>query len=213
MRRSVGSTRSCARTWRASTEHTCLSRCSSIRPSASSQPLTRATRRVPEPAYALRPGTPSLSTRVFRLPRPVYTQGSSLVLRVGRGSIPPHSRPGPAWPRRCCYRTPGASLPRDLSGAGRGRRDRVPSRHRRRNTDPGRPVALTRNFFEDAAKRTQWAAFLRRARLDPTSVALDDVAVVLQEFLLPPMLALARHQPPPTTWTPPGPWRTAAGEE
>jgi predicted nucleotidyltransferase component of viral defense system len=75
------------------------------------------------------------------------------------------------------------------------------------------PVALTPAFFQDAAKAAQWTAFLRRARLDAASTALDDMVFALREFLLPPLLALARGESFAMTWAGGQPWRVIQSEE
>ena len=55
------------------------------------------------------------------------------------------------------------------------------------------PLGLTADFATDAAKRTQWKAFLNKNRIrsDPD---LGDVISALRTFLLPPLAALARDE-------------------
>lgn len=64
----------------------------------------------------------------------------------------------------------------------------------------GPPVALTPAFSHDRDKRTQWTAFLRRSRLETTSIDFADIVTTLQEFVLPPMLSLARGEAFNMTW-------------
>lgn len=61
-------------------------------------------------------------------------------------------------------------------------RETFARRHTELPGDP--PTALTPVFTEDAAKKSQWKAFLRKNRLD-TAVELPDVAKAIREFLLP----------------------------
>jgi hypothetical protein len=71
------------------------------------------------------------------------------------------------------------------------------------------PVAVTARFGDDATKRAQWAAFLRKGRLaaDPNP-NLSEVLVVLRMFLLPPCAAMAAGQSFISMWPIGGPWRT-----
>jgi hypothetical protein len=68
------------------------------------------------------------------------------------------------------------------------------------------PLALTDAFCEDASKKAQWNAFLRRSRLD-TGETLAEVAAVLRELLMPPVLAGVRDEPFAMRWPPSGPWQ------
>ncbi len=69
------------------------------------------------------------------------------------------------------------------------------------------PLALTDVFADDATKRVQWKAFVRRVRLRPDDPGLPAVVGVLRGFLLPPTRALAAGDTFHATWLAGGPWR------
>ncbi len=69
------------------------------------------------------------------------------------------------------------------------------------------PLALTTEFSEDATKRTQWQAFVRKGKLAGVGIPLAEVTVALAGFLLPPTNALVRRVNFNATWSPPGPWK------
>jgi predicted nucleotidyltransferase component of viral defense system len=78
----------------------------------------------------------------------------------------------------------------------------------RRTVPPdGSPVALTAVFGEDAQKKAQWAAFLRKTRptLEPPDLAI--VVQVLRRFLMPPTDAVSAGLPFDSTWPAGGPWK------
>jgi hypothetical protein len=82
---------------------------------------------------------------------------------------------------------------------------------RRRTPPPGDPpLALTPVFHDDAAKRTQWTAFLRRTGADVGGASFADVAIALHAFVLPPAAALVAAQPFDHVWSAGGPWRRRA---
>jgi hypothetical protein len=68
------------------------------------------------------------------------------------------------------------------------------------------PLALSATFAEDAAKQTQWKAFLKRSQVAETTLTLVQVVDTIALFLL-PVLQAARGGPIPSTWPPGGPWR------
>lgn len=71
----------------------------------------------------------------------------------------------------------------------------------------GVPLALSDEFSEDQAKKTQWAAFLRRLGRDAGGTSLAGVTKVLGEFLMPPASAATRAETFDKSWPPAGPWR------
>jgi predicted nucleotidyltransferase component of viral defense system len=72
---------------------------------------------------------------------------------------------------------------------------------------PGeRPLALTTEFADDARKKVQWAAFVRRARR-PELADLPAIIATLDRFLWPVLQAAARREPWPRIWSNGGPWR------
>ena len=69
------------------------------------------------------------------------------------------------------------------------------------------PLALSDEFSKDLAKKTQWAAFLRRLGRDAGGTSLAEVTKVLKEFLMPPASAAAQSETFDMLWPPAGPWR------
>jgi predicted nucleotidyltransferase component of viral defense system len=71
---------------------------------------------------------------------------------------------------------------------------------------PGeRPLALTSEFADDAQKKVQWAAFVRRTRR-PDLNDLPAVIATLDRFLWPVLQAAARGERWPHVWPNGGPW-------
>ncbi len=68
------------------------------------------------------------------------------------------------------------------------------------------PVALTDEFLQDTAKKTQWAAFCKRLGLRGAP-ALDTIGPVLISFLMPAVEQARQQQPETLIWEPVGPWR------
>lgn len=69
------------------------------------------------------------------------------------------------------------------------------------------PTALSEEFSGSADKKTQWAAFIRRTRLDHAPKELGEIISVLRKFLIPIAKAAAGGSRPPSAWAAPGPWR------
>jgi predicted nucleotidyltransferase component of viral defense system len=63
-----------------------------------------------------------------------------------------------------------------------------------------RPLALTSEFADDAQKKIQWAAFVRRARR-PELADLSAIIATLNRFLWPVLQAAARGEPWPHVWS------------
>jgi len=79
---------------------------------------------------------------------------------------------------------------------------------RRRTPIPGDPpLALTADFHEDAAKQTQWRAFLRRGAVADV-VELRSVLDLIRSFLMPPAAAAGRGKGFASYWPRGGPWRS-----
>ena len=68
------------------------------------------------------------------------------------------------------------------------------------------PAGLSPQFAGDRSKQMQWSAFLRKGRLT-AEPNLAKVAVALQEFLMPPTVALSSSRPFEMKWTPANGWR------
>lgn len=63
-----------------------------------------------------------------------------------------------------------------------------------------RPLALTRQFSEDAAKLRQWQAFLNKNRIEASS--LGDTVALLDDLLWPPTQVAAAGSHATATWNP-----------
>jgi predicted nucleotidyltransferase component of viral defense system len=69
-----------------------------------------------------------------------------------------------------------------------------------------RPLGLTGEFAENAQKKVQWTAFVKRTRR-PDLQDLDAVVAALDRFLWPVLQAATRHEPWAYRWSDGGPWR------
>ncbi len=63
------------------------------------------------------------------------------------------------------------------------------------------PLALTPEFYQEQTKQSQWNAFLKRSQLTEQAAALDEVAALLQDFLMPPALALSKDESFEMRWS------------
>jgi hypothetical protein len=72
------------------------------------------------------------------------------------------------------------------------------------------PVALTPTFGQDGDKQRQWRAFVERNWLDVGEIEFAGVIQELQDFLIPPLEALARSFEFDQTWAAGGPWNAAS---
>jgi len=70
------------------------------------------------------------------------------------------------------------------------------------------PVCFTNAFAQDAAKHTQWRAFLRRSRLSDAPTDFAQIAEQVRTFLHPVIVALAAGTRFAQRWRPGGPWRS-----
>lgn len=79
---------------------------------------------------------------------------------------------------------------------------------RRRTALPtGEPIALSKDFAEDAAKQAQWTAFVNRSRLSVSTGTLASITTCIRTFLLPPTESLVKGEPFHLDWMPCGPWK------
>jgi predicted nucleotidyltransferase component of viral defense system len=69
------------------------------------------------------------------------------------------------------------------------------------------PAGMGEEFAADAAKRTQWKAFIERAVPGLPALELIDVLVKLREFFETPLGALTCDSLPDLYWPPAGPWK------
>ena len=85
---------------------------------------------------------------------------------------------------------------------------------KRRDTElpDGRPIAMSREFFDDQQKQTQWHAFISRSGLTSESLLLASVINKLEQFLLPPTAAVRNGQTLSKQWLPGGPWLASPAE-
>lgn len=68
------------------------------------------------------------------------------------------------------------------------------------------PLALTEEFGTDPTKVRQWEAFVRKGKLKADAVSLADVCRVLNGFLMPVSLGVARGSGFAASWPSGGPW-------
>jgi hypothetical protein len=69
----------------------------------------------------------------------------------------------------------------------------------------GLPVALTAEFADDASKRTQWTAFVRKTGARDAADLPAAVAAIVR-FIEQPLAAAAGRGGGPVRWPPGGPW-------
>jgi len=91
----------------------------------------------------------------------------------------------------------------------------VAATFRRRKTPlpQSTPLALTRAFHSSPVKKAQWAAYLRKGRLDTAIPPLDQVAIAIHGFLEPVIVALAKGTAFTEHWPPGGPWKVSSASE
>ena len=75
------------------------------------------------------------------------------------------------------------------------------------------PLALTPTFSADATKTKQWAAFIKKGKLDASQATLEQVCAFLSKFLLPPTQSLSAGVDFTHGWAPPGPWKEPQNNE
>ncbi len=81
---------------------------------------------------------------------------------------------------------------------------------RRRTALPGQtPLALTQEFSGRGDKQAQWRAFILKSGATPDQALFPDVTVALNDFLMPPTLALLKTEEYAMHWRPGGPWHHA----
>jgi predicted nucleotidyltransferase component of viral defense system len=72
------------------------------------------------------------------------------------------------------------------------------------------PLALTQAFANDAAKQTQWKAFLRKNALLVDDLSFPDIITALHGFLMPPTLASAQGLGFNASWPARGSWQAGS---
>jgi len=68
------------------------------------------------------------------------------------------------------------------------------------------PIGLTEAFYADAARATQWRAFLRRSRFPEESGDLEKLVAEVHRFAFPLLAAAANEKPFKAHWPADGPW-------
>jgi predicted nucleotidyltransferase component of viral defense system len=68
------------------------------------------------------------------------------------------------------------------------------------------PLALTGAFALDAAKQSQWSAFLGRSGVMDSKLTLPEVVAAITPFLMPTIQAAVSAGSVQAIWTPGGPW-------
>ncbi len=68
------------------------------------------------------------------------------------------------------------------------------------------PMALSKEFYNDATKQKQWKAFLNKAKVAESDLLLSNAVKVLERFLMPPVEVFAHKSPFTKTWKIGGPW-------
>lgn len=71
------------------------------------------------------------------------------------------------------------------------------------------PVALTSSFTATDATQKQWAALIKRSKLDSAPATLDEIREFLCAFLLPVVTVLVEGREFTSEWVAPGPWQDA----
>ena len=86
--------------------------------------------------------------------------------------------------------------------------DAVRETFARRETEiEAEPVCFTEQFAGDAAKQTQWNAFVRRSLLAHVPSDFSEVVDQVRQFLQPVAISLAQGQTFDLRWRAAGPWR------
>jgi predicted nucleotidyltransferase component of viral defense system len=93
-----------------------------------------------------------------------------------------------------------------FDGSSLGQAVQATFRRRKTGLPAEPPVALTATFGTDPAKVKQWAAFVKRGKLDAGATTLEQVCTFLSGFLMPPTRSLVAAEAWTRNWQPGGPW-------
>jgi predicted nucleotidyltransferase component of viral defense system len=64
---------------------------------------------------------------------------------------------------------------------------------RRRTPIPtNTPLALTSEFADDETKQRQWVAFVKKGKLTGENLALNQIGLILHDFLMPPTISISQ---------------------
>lgn len=69
------------------------------------------------------------------------------------------------------------------------------------------PVAFTEEFYQDEIKQKQWKGFCEKNRRYIGDLSLREVCLVIAEFLMPVVQAIAQGKLLQEHWNPSGPWK------
>lgn len=75
------------------------------------------------------------------------------------------------------------------------------------------PMALTEEFWGDTQKRTQWNAFLRKAKPENAERDFEKVVTAVADFLLPALQAIQAEEMRNRHWESGGPWKEVKGKD
>ena len=64
------------------------------------------------------------------------------------------------------------------------------------------PLALTSEFANDETKQRQWVAFVRKGKLNYDGLVLSQIGAILQDFLMPPTIAIGAGVEFDLMWSP-----------
>lgn len=98
----------------------------------------------------------------------------------------------------------------DFEGSRVSRAIKATFERRRTLLPSGPPLALTEDFYDNAAKQVQWSAFLRKGRLTIDERDFRKIVLLLRSFLMPPTIALVEKRAFGAEWPAGGPWRQLA---
>jgi predicted nucleotidyltransferase component of viral defense system len=101
-------------------------------------------------------------------------------------------------------------LSREFEFSGPSLRKAIEATFQRRRTEipASRPLALTKEFFDDPRKIGQWRAFVKKSKLDHNGAEFDRVMRDLSIFLLSPLKAVRADEPFTMHWPKSGPWQS-----
>lgn len=69
------------------------------------------------------------------------------------------------------------------------------------------PVAFTEEFYQDEIKQKQWKGFCEKNRRYIGDISLHEVCMLIAEFLMPVVDAIAKGKLLQAQWNPSGPWK------
>jgi predicted nucleotidyltransferase component of viral defense system len=70
------------------------------------------------------------------------------------------------------------------------------------------PLALTSEFIDDETKQRQWVAFVRKGKLTGDSLVLNQIGLILHNFLMPPTIAIDAGVEFDCVWSPALGWHS-----